>query len=295
YTVYAVWYSQKEFEEKGWTPPTTWDDVMTIGEAAKSEDLALFPWGGQNASNYYQELAISMAIKEAGVDLQKRLDSLEEGVFEDDALVAAYAAIEDAVEEGYFLSGGAGIKHTEAQAQWVTGKAVMYPSGSRIENEQKGITPEDYEMVGVPTPQLSSGSAMPAEAIPGTAGEPCFVPSDAANGAGGLEFLRSMLSKEQAQNFSEMTSSVTILKDTIPEDAFGSTALASTDEMITAAGEDTFHFNYRDWYGLGPDTVTLWTEFLSGDLTADQAREREQGLIDAVREDDSIEKFDVAE
>src|SRR5699024_3751016 len=86
YTVYAVWYSQKEFEEKGWTPPTTWDDVMTIGEAAKSEDLALFPWGGQNASNYYQELAISMAIKEAGVDLQKRLDSLEEGVFEDDAL-----------------------------------------------------------------------------------------------------------------------------------------------------------------------------------------------------------------
>ena len=295
YTVYAVWYSRKQFEEKGWTPPTTWDDVMTIGEAAKSEDLALFPWGGQNASNYYQELAISMAIKEAGVDLQKRLDSLEEGVFEDDALVAAYAAIEDAVEEGYFLSGGAGIKHTEAQAQWVTGKAVMYPSGSWIENEQKGITPEDYEMVGVPTPQLSSGSAMPAEAIHGTAGEPFFVPSDAANGAGGLEFLRIMLSKEQAQNFSEMTSSVTILKDTIPEDAFGSTALASTDEMITAAGEDTFHFNYRDWYGLGPDTVTLWTEFLSGDLTADQAREREQGLIDAVREDDSIEKFDVAE
>src|SRR5699024_4317258 len=154
-------FPTRRSSDLGWTPPTTWDDVMTIGEAAKSEDLALFPWGGQNASNYYQELAISMAIKEAGVDLQKRLDSLEEGVFEDDALVAAYAAIEDAVEEGDFLSGGAGIKHTEAQAQWVTGKAVMYPSGSWIENEQKGSTPEDYEMVGVPTPQLSSGSAMP--------------------------------------------------------------------------------------------------------------------------------------
>src|SRR5699024_6158769 len=173
----------------------------------------------------------------AGVDLQKRLDSLEEGVFEDDALVAAYAAIEDAVEEGYFLSGGAGIKHTEAQAQWANGKAELYPSGSWIENEQKAITPEDYEMVGVPTPQLSSGSAMPAEAIHGPAGAPCHVPSQAAHGAGGLEFLRLMLTKEQAQNFSEMTSSVTILKDTSPEDAVGSTALASTDEMITAAGE----------------------------------------------------------
>lgn len=295
YTVYAVWYSRKQFEEMGWTPPATWDDVMTIGEAAQAEGIALFPWGGQNASNYYQELALSMAIKEGGVEVQKSLDRLEPDVFSQDSLVAAYAAIEEAVSAGFFLSGGAGIKHTEAQAQWVTGNAVMYPSGSWIENEQKGITPEDYEMVAVPTPQLSAGGSLPAEAIHGTAGEPFFVPSDAANGAGGLEFLRVMLSQEQAQNFSKLTSSPTILKDTIPEDAFGSTALASTNEMITAAGDNTFHFNYRDWYGLGPDTVTLWTEFLSGDLTADQAREREQALVDAIREDDSIEKFDVPE
>ncbi|ASK65182.1 carbohydrate ABC transporter, N-acetylglucosamine/diacetylchitobiose-binding protein [Brachybacterium avium] len=293
YTVYAVWLSRKQFEDKGWAMPATWDDVMTIGEAAKAEGIALFPWGGQNASNYYRELALSMAIKEGGIEVQKNLDRLEPDAFEQDSVVAAYAAIEDAVKAGYFLSGGAGIKHTEAQAQWVTGKAVMYPSGSWIENEQKGITPDDYEMVGVPTPQLSSNGAMPAEAIHGTAGEPFFVPSDAANGAGGLEFLRIMLSKEQAQNFSEITSSPTVLKDTIPEDAFGSTALASTNEMITAAGENTFHINHRDWYGLGPDTVTLWTEFLSGGLTADQAREREQAMIDGVREDDSIEKFDV--
>src|SRR5699024_5773573 len=105
YTVYADSYSRRQFEDERWTPSTTWGDVVTLGEAAKGEDLALFPWGGQNASNYYQELALSMASKEAGVDLQKRLDSLEEGVFEDDALVAAYAAIEDAVKEGYFLSG----------------------------------------------------------------------------------------------------------------------------------------------------------------------------------------------
>ncbi|WP_394216876.1 N-acetylglucosamine/diacetylchitobiose ABC transporter substrate-binding protein [Brachybacterium vulturis] len=295
YTVYAVWLSRKQFEEKGWSLPITWDDVMTIGEAAKAEGIALFPWGGQNASNYYRELALSMAIKEGGIEVQKNLDRLEPDAFEQESVVAAYAAIEDAVRAGYFLSGGAGIKHTEAQAQWVTGKAVMYPSGSWIENEQKGITPEDYEMVGVPTPQLSTGGAMPAEAIHGTAGEPFFVPSDAANGPGGLEFLRVMLSKEQAQNFSKITSSPTVLKDTIPEDAFGSTALASTNEMITAAGENTFNISHRDWYGLGPDTVTLWTEFLSGDLTADEAREREQSLIDAVREDDSIEKFDVPE
>src|SRR5690625_5573365 len=60
-----------------------------------------------------------------------------------------------------------------------------------------------------------------------------------------------MLSKEQAENFSALTSSPTVVRDTVPEDAFGSTALATANEMIDAAGEDIFHYNYRDWYGLG--------------------------------------------
>lgn len=293
YNVFALWYSGKQFEEMGWSPPTTWDELMTIGEEAASEDIALFAWGGQNASNYYQELALSMAIKEGGIEVQQSIDRLEEGAFEHDAVVSAYAAIEEAVSEGYFQSGGAGITHTEAQTQWVTGEAAMYPSGSWIENEQRDVTPEDYEMMACAVPLLSSSAALPLESMHATAGEPFFIPSAAANGAGGLEFLRIMLSKEQAENFSALTSSPTVVRDTVPEDAFGSTALATANEMIDAAGEDIFHYNYRDWYGLGPDTVTLWTEFLNGDLTADEAREREQDLIDAVREDDSIEKFDV--
>ncbi|MGP9539560.1 N-acetylglucosamine/diacetylchitobiose ABC transporter substrate-binding protein [Brachybacterium sp. AOP43-C2-M15] len=293
YTVFALWYSAKQFEEKGWEAPTTWDDVMTIGEEAKKEDLALFAWGGQNAADYFHELAVSMAIKEGGPEVARSLDLLEEGAFEQQPIIDAFAAIEDAVSEGYFLAGGAGIKHTEAQTEWVTGKAVMYPSGSWIENEQRSTTPDDYEMTGAATPLLSDGAAMGAGAIHGAAGEPFMVPSQAANGAGGLEFLRVMLSKEQCQNFSELTSSMTIVQDTIPEDGFGSTALSSVSSMIETAGEDVFTFNFSDWYGMGDDLKPLWAEFLNGDISADEVREREQAAIDAIREDDSIEKFDV--
>ncbi|PCC40359.1 carbohydrate ABC transporter, N-acetylglucosamine/diacetylchitobiose-binding protein [Brachybacterium alimentarium] len=293
YTVFALWYSAKQFEDKGWETPKTWDDVMTIGEAAKGEDLALFAWGGQNAADYYHELAISMAIKEAGPDLAKKLDSLDDDAYSQDAVVAAFTAIEDAVSAGYFLSGGAGIKHTEAQTEWVTGKAVMYPSGSWIENEQRDTTPDDYEMTGAATPMLSESAAMGEAAMHGAAGEPFMVPAKAANGAGGLEFLRVMLSKEMCQNFSELTSSMTIVQDTIPEDAFGSTALASVNAMTEAAGDDVFNFNFTDWYGLGDDFKPLWAEFLNGGLTAEQALEKSQEVIDKVREDDGIEKFDV--
>ncbi len=293
YTVFALWYSAKEFEERGWSAPTTWDELMALGETAKGAGQALFAWGGQNAADYFQELALSIAIKQGGVEVQKNLDKLDAKAFEQQSIVDAYNAMQDAITAGYFLAGGAGIKHTEAQTQWVTGKAVMYPSGSWIENEQRGVTPEDYRMTGSPVPLLSSDAKLPFEAIHGTAGEPFFVPAQAKNGAGGLEFLRVMLSKEQCENFAKITSSPTIVKDTIPDDAFGSTALASVNSMIAAAGDNVFHFNFNDWYGMGPDLKPLWTEFINGDKNADQVREESQKLIDAIRENDSIEKFDV--
>lgn len=293
YTVFALWYSQKEFGEKGWTAPTTWDEVMALGEAAKGSGQALFAWGGQNAADYYQELALSMAIKQGGKEVQQKLDRLEPDAFSQQPVVDAFTAIGEAVKAGYFLAGGAGIKHTEAQTQWVTGKAVLYPSGSWIENEQRGVTPEGYEMTGTPAPLLAAGAAMPLEAIHGAAGEPFQVPAQAKNVAGGLEFLRVMLSKEQAANFSKLTSSPTVVKDTLPEDAFGSTALASVNAMISAAGDNTFSYNFMDWYGMGTDIKPLWTSFLNGDKTAEQVVQESQALMDAIREDDKIEKFDV--
>lgn len=291
YTVFALWYSASEFEEKGWTVPETWEDLMALGEKVKEEDRYLFSYGGQNASNYYQEMALSMAAKLGGPEVLTKIDSLEEGAFEQEAVVQAYDAMAEAVEAGYFEPGGEGIKHTDAQTNWVTGTSVFYPSGSWIENEQADVTPEGYNMTGAPVPSLPD-STMPHEAFHGTAAEQYFVPSGGENPAGGAEFLRVMLSKEQAENFAELTKAPSVIKDTVPEDGFGSSALASVNTMIQAAGDNTFTFNFSDWYGLGADSITNWTSFLKGDIDAAGLREQEQAMIDRVREDDSITKFE---
>lgn len=290
YTVFALWYSAKEFEEKGWTVPETWDDLMTLGEEVKGEGRYLFSYGGQNASNYYQEMALSMAAKLGGPEVLTKIDNLEEDAFSQDAVVQAFDAMAAAVEAGYFEPGGEGIKHTDAQTNWVQGKSVFYPSGSWIENEQADVTPEGYAMTGAPVPSLPD-STMPYEAFHGTAAEQYFVPSGGENPSGGAEFLRVMLSKEQAKNFAELAKAPSVIKDTVPEDGFGSTALASVNAMITAAGENTFTYNFSDWYGLGADSITSWTKFLKGDIDSATLAEEQQAMIDAVREDDSITKF----
>ena len=57
-------------------------------------------------------------------------------------------------------------------------------------------------MTGAPVPSLPEG-ALPHEAFHGTAAEQYFVPSGGENPTGGAEFLRIMLSKEQAEKFAE--------------------------------------------------------------------------------------------
>ena len=294
YTVFALWYSAKEFEEKGWSIPKTWDELMTLGEKVKGEGRYLFSYGGQNASNYYQEMALSMAAQLGGAEVLKKIDRLEEGAFEQDAVVAAYDAMAEAVKAGFFEPGGEGIKHTDAQTAWVQGKSVFYPSGSWIENEQADVTPDGYRMTAMPYPAVGEGK-LPYGAIHGTAAEQYFVPNGGKNPTGGAEFLRIMLSKEQAANFAKLTKAPSVVKDTVPDDGFGSSALASVNQLIKDAGENTFTYNFSDWYGLGPDSITNWTSFLKGDIDAAQLRKQEQAMIDKVRNDDAVTKFEVAE
>jgi N-acetylglucosamine transport system substrate-binding protein len=42
YTVAGIWYSQPLFEDKGWTYPTTWDEMLALCETIKSSGIA--PW-----------------------------------------------------------------------------------------------------------------------------------------------------------------------------------------------------------------------------------------------------------
>ena len=130
-----------------------------------------------------------------------------------------FEAMGEIVSAGYVKPGGSGTQFTAAQAQWSNNQdALLYPSGSWIENEMKDQTKSDFQMTGFPEMVLSTGSAMPYTAMHSTAGEPFVIPSQAKNVAGGKELLRTMLSKEAATNFAKEKLAPTIVKDTVPAD-----------------------------------------------------------------------------
>lgn len=292
-TLYAVWYSGSLFEKNGWTPPTTWDEAYELGGQAKAAGKYLFVWG-KEAATYYQTLAIDSAIKEGGDDVRLALDNLEEGCWSSDPMQKVLTSLKKIIDAGYFKPGGSGTQFTAAQAQWSNDQsALLYPSGSWIENEMKSQTADGFDMKGVPEFTVSTSSSLPQTALRSTAGEPFIVPSKAKSVAGGKEVLRIMLSKEAATNFAKTRLAPTIVKDTVPDDAFGSTALASQIEMLNGAGSDTFTFTFVDNYGTNQDQLVLWNAFLDGKSSVNQLTDGLQKISDKVRDDDSIKKIKV--
>ncbi|WP_196832059.1 N-acetylglucosamine/diacetylchitobiose ABC transporter substrate-binding protein [Mycetocola sp. CAN_C7] len=292
-TVYGVWYSSSLFEENGWTPPTTWAEALELGAQAKEQGKYLFVFG-KEAATYYQTLAIESAIKEGGDEVRLALENLEEGCWSLPAVQAVFEGLHEIIAAGYMKPGGSGTQFTAAQAQWSNDMdALLYPSGSWIENEMKDNTAEGFAMKGFSAPVVSSDSAMPIEALHSTAGEPFIVPSQGKNVAGGKELLRTMLSKEAATNFAKEKLAPTIVKDLVPADGFGSTALVSQTEMLDAAGENIFTWGFVDLYGTNADQLVVWNTFLEGQSDVATLTSGLQAITDKVREDDSVNKIEI--
>jgi N-acetylglucosamine transport system substrate-binding protein len=292
YETYAIWYSKPLFAKNGWTPPTTWDELMALSEKIKAAGISPFAYGGTNAADYVLDLNLGAAIKQGGLDIVKNIDNLKPNAWKQAPLVQATQGIEEMVKKGYFLPGSEGLKHTEAQTQWVQGKAAFYVSGSWIENEMKTITPAGFEMTVLPVPVLGPGSAMPATALRTQPAEFFVVPKDAKNVNGGMEYLRIMLSKQGAAAFAQETASVPVVKGGTDAVQQKTPALASLSAALSTAGDNVFNWQFRTWYS--PYSQALKTEMgnlLAGRSTADGFLSAMQAVSDKVAADSSVTKY----
>lgn len=279
-TIYALWYSASLFEENGWTPPKTWAEAKDLGAKAKAKGKYLFVWG-KEAATYYQTLAVDSAIKEGGDEVKNGFENLTKDCWSHPAVQSVLKALGEIVAAGYMVPGGAGTQFTAAQAKWSNDQqALLYPSGSWIENEMKKATKEGFKMTGIPELVVSDSPKLPYESLRSAAGEPFIVPKTSKNPAGGKELLRAMLSKEAATNFAKTRLAPTIVKGLVPADGFGSTALVSQTKMLDAAGSNTFNYQFVDLYGLNTDQLVPWNSFLSGSLDVAGLTSALQGITD---------------
>jgi N-acetylglucosamine transport system substrate-binding protein len=289
-TVYAIWYSASLFEANGWTPPTTWAEAIELGKKAKEKGIYLFGWG-KEAATYYRTTTVASAIKAGGDEVRLAVDNFTPGVWSLPAFQTVFTSLYEIIQGGMMKPGGAGTQFTAAQAQWSNDESfLLYPSGSWIENEMKSATKDGFKMMGIPELSVDANDKLPKTALHATAGEPFIIPTAALNLPGGKELLRTMLSKEAAMNFAKTKLAPTIVKDTVPADGFGSTALVSQSNLLAGAGNDVFTWNSFDLYGTNQDELVVWNSFLDGKLDVAAFTAALEAITSAVYNDASVTK-----
>lgn len=290
YTVAGIWHSQTLFEEKGWEYPKTWAGMLDLCETIKSDGIA--PWTYQGRYPQYMNFGVLMPLvyKNGGMQVIIDIDNLVDGAWENPAVLTSLQQMQELYNRGYIMEGTEGLTHTESQAEWLQGKAVFIPCGTWLENEMRDMTPDNFNMVVKPVPGAQDESTYAS--VMAWSGENFIVPSQAVNTIGGMEFLRCLMSKENAKWFAQNVSAI------MP--VFGGTegielssALASAIEIAEASGEATFNDQWDSWYTpLSEEARDRTGDLMTGRITPEQWIEAVQAKADEVKADPAIPKYE---
>ncbi|MEI8412622.1 MULTISPECIES: N-acetylglucosamine/diacetylchitobiose ABC transporter substrate-binding protein [unclassified Kribbella] len=282
-TVYAIWYNKPLFAKNGWEPAKTWQEFLDLCEEIKKAGIA--PMAHQGKHPYYiGQVMMDMAVKHGGHDVIKAIDELQPNAWKHESVKAAAEAILEIKGKGYFMQGTEGLDHIQSQTAWNQGKAAFIPSGSWLENEQKPVAPKDFETTAAYTPLLD-GSKLPVDCTEIAAGEPFIVPEKAKNKAGGLEYMRIMLSKEAAGKFTELTGSPTVVKGA-GEGLKLSPGASSSSELLKSGGENNWTTYFAAWYSTMDKPIrSVWGELAAARITADEFCNRAQKIADDTAKD----------
>lgn len=286
YSVGGIWYSKTLFEEKGWTYPSTWEEMMALCETIKGTGMS--PWTYQGKYPGYMIFGVlqGMIFKRGGIQPMIDIDNLVDGIWSTAPIADSVKEIYTLAENDYIMPGTEGLNHTESQAEWLKGKAAFIPCGAWLENEMKTSTPETFKMVMGEVPG-------PGHAVLAEGGEPFIVPAKAKNPIAGLEFLRCLISKESAKYFAvNISSMMPVVGGT--EGVKVSDGMQSAIGVVEAAGVNTFPFmRYGSWYGdMNKAVDALMGQLLTKQITPDQFIESAQKEADKVKADPEVTKFE---
>ena len=79
YSPCGLFYNAKLLEEKGWTVPTTWDEMWALGDKAAAEGIALFTYP---TTGYFDTFFPTLIASVGGTELWESVSNYEEGIWE---------------------------------------------------------------------------------------------------------------------------------------------------------------------------------------------------------------------
>ncbi len=134
YSPCGLFYNAKLFEAKGWTVPTTWDEMWELGEKAKAEGIALFTYP---TAGYYDAFMYALIYSIGGADYFDAVTHYEEGIWDTEESALLFEILDKLADYTHPSTPTQANNQdfTKNQLMVMEDKALFMPNGTWIVGE----------------------------------------------------------------------------------------------------------------------------------------------------------------
>ncbi len=134
YSPCGLFYNAKLFAEKGWTVPTTWDEMWALGETAKAEGISLFTYP---TAGYYDAFMYALMYSVGGPEFFEAATHYEEGVWDTPEAQKLFEILDKLADYTHPSTPAQanGVDYTKNQLMVMTNEALFMPNGTWIVGE----------------------------------------------------------------------------------------------------------------------------------------------------------------
>ncbi len=199
YSPCGLFYNAGLFAEKGWTVPTTWDEMWALGDKAKAEGIALFTYP---TAGYFDAFFYALMYSVGGPEFFDKATNYEEGIWETEegkqclAIVAKLATYTHTSTPAQ----ANGEDFTKNQQFILDNKALFMPNGTWVVGEMaEAPRAEGFEWGMTALPAVTADGA----GYSYTWFEQAWIPSAAKNVDGAKQFVAFLYSDKAVDIFAQ--------------------------------------------------------------------------------------------
>jgi len=199
YSPCGLFYNNALFTEKGWSVPTTWDEMWELGEKAKAEEIALFAYP---TAGYFDAFFYALLYEVGGVEFFQNATTYTEGIWDTQEATQTFDIIEKLASytEKSVPSNANNENYLKNQQLILDNKALFMPNGTWVIGEMQDAPREEgFEWGFTALPAVEEGK----DAYSYTWFEQIWIPAAANNKDAGKQFIAYMYSDEAAKIFAE--------------------------------------------------------------------------------------------
>ena len=287
--VFGWWYNVDMFKKHGWQPPKTYDELLVLCEKIKKTDIAPITFQGRYPAYMLRGFLFPWAISAGGIQAFYDADNLKPGAWKSPSFLKAAEMVVELRDKGYFQKGAMGMSHTEAQMEFVIGRAAMIPCGTWLGSEMKDQLPPSFHMEYFNPPVLRDGKGDPSITSAGV--ETWIIPREGKHHDVAADFYKFMTSLEMAKKF-------VVRKNTLMS-IIGSDDVELPPDLVAPAkcareASVLWDADYAMWYpSFRKATESAMGALINREFTPRQCMDAMEKAAEKLRRDKSIPKHKV--